>query len=102
MQGRDLTPSLREDGHPDPAGAQSLVLPPSVEVPIGDKAVGELRRGWGRENRGLEGEKGSKLGRGREGVGEEQRREEGERTSCQGDPFLSSAFPHSSSQTSLR
>lgn len=40
MQGRDLTPSLREDGHPDPAGAQRFVFPPSVEVPIGDKARG--------------------------------------------------------------
>lgn len=59
MQGRDLTLSLREDGHPDPAGAQGLVLPPSMEVPIGDKAGGELRRGWGMENGGLEGEKGS-------------------------------------------
>lgn len=60
MQGRDLTPSLREDGHPDPAGAQRFVFPPSVEVPIGDKARGGgVLREWGRENEGLEREKGS-------------------------------------------
>lgn len=40
MRERDLTPSLREDGHLAPARAQSLVLPPSVEVPIGDQEEG--------------------------------------------------------------
>lgn len=58
MQGRDLTPSLREDGHPDPAGAQESCAPALCGGPDWGQGRGELR-GWGRENEGLEGKKGS-------------------------------------------
>lgn len=65
--------------------SKPLVLPPSVEVLIGDKeGWGELGRRWGRGNGGLEEEKGSWVGEEGRGWGRNKgEKKEGERKACQ-------------------
>lgn len=99
MQGKDLTPSLREDGHP--SRSPGSCAPAFCGGPDWGQGMGGVEEGVGNGEWRV-GRREGKLAGERKGVGEEQRREEGERTSCQRDPFLLPAVPHPSSKTSLR